>query len=91
MLGTGLDALAARLSKTGLFVNQCIDDNFPPERGWTAGHPAGLFHPSQALFEEHGWTIWDTESATDRAGGLAHLMRFHEARPQRWWAEHWMK
>jgi hypothetical protein len=77
---TALEALSGRLSKTGLFLSQCLDDSFPPERGW-AFHETGLFHASEGWFREHRWAIWDGAPSSTVTGRVAWLIRSGSMKP----------
>lgn len=46
-----LEALAGRLSKVGILLSHCNDDQFPPDPGW-AFNESGLFHASESWFRE---------------------------------------
>jgi hypothetical protein len=72
--GAVLEALSRRLGRTGLFLSQCLDDQFPPERGW-AYHKSGLFHASEAWFRAADWVIWDGSPAPPLSGRVAWLIR----------------
>jgi Methyltransferase domain len=72
--GAALLALSGRLSKIGIFLSLCFDDNFPPEQGLSQ-HETRLFHASESWFREHGWTIWDGVPRSALAGRVAWLIR----------------
>jgi hypothetical protein len=76
----GLAALTGRLSEVGIFVSQCLDDQFPPELGW-AFHDTGLFHASEPWLRERGWAIWDCVPGLTLAGRVAWLIRSGSMKP----------
>ncbi len=61
--GRALDALIARLAKTGIFLSHCHDGSARPDQ-----EP---FRPTRKLFAERGWTIWTLSSGQKPAGRSA--------------------
>ena len=70
-----LGVLARRLGDRGILVSHCNDDQFPPEWGWAANAPDGLFHASEAWLREHGWTLWEGRPDAPLTGRVAWLIR----------------
>jgi len=58
-----LDALIARLTTNGVFLSQCHDGGWRPDR-----EP---FHATRQLFAERGWTIWLWSTSPRPAGRSA--------------------
>jgi hypothetical protein len=77
----GLEALAARLGKVGIFLSHCDDDQYPPDLGWSFHH-TGLFHASESWFREQGWTIWDGAPSLPLTGRVAWLIRSGSMKPR---------
>jgi len=61
--GRVLDALIARLAKTGIFLSHCHDGSARPDQ-----EP---FRPTRKVFAERGWTIWTLSSGQKPAGRSA--------------------
>jgi hypothetical protein len=53
-----LEALSRKLDKVGILLSMCLDDQFPPNLGWSY-HETGLYHASELWFRMQGWKIWD--------------------------------